>query len=54
LTAIFRRFKVANLTDQDVGILAKESAERGGEVQADCSSLNLLMPATGFDGSSAS
>src|SRR6266404_6095899 len=31
-----RRFKVANLTDQDdVGILAKESAERGGEVQAD-------------------
>ena len=31
-----RRFKVANLTDQnDVGILAQEGAKSGGEVQPD-------------------
>src|SRR5882724_1998345 len=35
----FRRFKIANLADQnDVGILAQESSERGGKVQA-----NLLL-----------
>ena len=32
----FRRFKVANLADQNnVGVLAQESPERGGKVQAD-------------------
>src|SRR6266403_1749284 len=39
LDSDFRRFKVANLADQnDVGILAQEGAERGGKVQA-----NLLL-----------
>ena len=32
----FRRFEVADLADEnDIGVLAEEGAQRGGEVQAD-------------------
>jgi len=43
----FRRFKVANLADQnDVGILAQEGAERGAKFRPICSFIcTWLMPA---------